>query len=76
MAAVLTLYSRRDCLLCDLAEWALREHPLTHVLIDGDATLEAHFGQRVPVLANACGDELDWPFEPQALQQFIKQAGT
>jgi glutaredoxin len=52
----LTLYSRADCELCREMEAVLDEElpryeaRLTRVAIDGNAELEARFGQEVPVL--------------------------
>ena len=52
----LTLYTRRDCELCQEmeeiidAELPRFEAKLQRVEIDGDSALEASFGQEVPVL--------------------------
>ena len=52
----LTLYTRRDCDLCrEMEELLERELPrfvakLRRIEIDGDAALEASYGQEVPVL--------------------------
>ena len=52
----LTLYTRRDCELCrEMEETLTIELPkfaaeLRRIEIDGDAALEASYGQEVPVL--------------------------
>ena len=66
----LTLYQRDDCHLCDLAIGVLaaaRAGDFASVFIDDDATLEARYGLRVPVLRDAQGRELDWPFDAARL---------
>jgi hypothetical protein len=68
----LILYQRDDCHLCDLAREVLAQARLpdfTSVFIDGDAELEARYGERVPVLRDdASGRELDWPFDAAAVR--------
>ncbi|MFC6839408.1 glutaredoxin family protein [Xanthomonas theicola] len=62
----LTLYQRDDCRLCDQALLVLaqaRVGDLESVFIDADPALEARYGARVPVLRDAAGRELDWPFD-------------
>jgi hypothetical protein len=72
----LMLYQRDDCPLCDQALDALaaaRAPDFESVWIDGDTQLEARYGVRVPVLRDdISGRELDWPFEPAALQAFLR----
>lgn len=74
------LYQRDNCHLCDLALEVLaraRVPDFTSVFIDGDAVLEAHYGERVPVLRDtesAC--ELSWPFSSAAVAAFIAQSTT
>lgn len=71
----LTLYQRDDCPLCDQALAVLaaaRVPDFESVWIDDDATLEARYGTRVPVLRDeASGAELDWPFEEAGLRAFV-----
>lgn len=66
------LYQRDDCPLCDRALAVLaaaRAPEFDSVWIDGDETLEARYGTRVPVLRDeASGRELDWPFDADALE--------
>jgi hypothetical protein len=74
----LILYQRDDCKLCDeaLAVLALARVPdFDSVFIDDDAVLEAHYGERVPVLRDAAGGrELGWPFGPDEVRRFIGAA--
>ena len=71
----LLLYQRDDCKLCDeaVALLALARVPdFESVWIDGDAGLEARYGERVPVLRDdASGRELGWPFDAAALRAFM-----
>ena len=67
----LTLYQRDACHLCDAAIEVLaaaRAGDFRGVFIDGDATLEACYGTRVPVLAATDGRELDWPFTAERVR--------
>ena len=53
--AKVTIYSRRGCHLCDVAEGVVREvqgeisFDLEVLFIDGDAELEKKYGEEVPV---------------------------
>jgi glutaredoxin len=53
--AKVTIYSRRGCHLCDVAEGVVREvqseitFELEVLFIDGDAKLEKQYGEEVPV---------------------------
>ncbi|MEO6263544.1 MAG: glutaredoxin family protein [Luteimonas sp.] len=71
----LILYQRDDCHLCDLALALLagvRAPELDSVFIDGDAALEARYGERVPVLRDEMdGRELGWPFDADALRRWL-----
>ena len=71
----LVLYQRDDCHLCDLALQVLaqaRAPEFDSVFIDGDRTLEARYGLRVPVLRDAArGVELDWPFGAEDVGRFL-----
>ena len=70
----LTLYQRDDCHLCDLALAVLaqaRAPEFESVFIDDDAALEAAYGVRVPVLRDAGGRELEWPFDAVALAAWL-----
>jgi hypothetical protein len=72
---MLILYQRDDCKLCDEAVALLaRAHApeFESMWIDGDADLEARYGERVPVLRdNHTGQELGWPFDAGALRDFL-----
>ena len=71
----LTLYQRDDCKLCDEAIVLLaraRIPDFDSVWIDGDAELEARYGERVPVLRDEdSGSELGWPFDAAKLRIFM-----
>ncbi|MBD7988613.1 glutaredoxin family protein [Luteimonas sp. Sa2BVA3] len=70
----LVLFQRDDCHLCDLALEVLaaaRAPEFESVFIDGDAVLEARYGERVPVLRDSAGRELGWPFDVAALARFL-----
>ena len=71
----LILYQRDDCHLCDLALEVLaaaRAPEFESVFIDGDAGLEARYGERIPVLRDDARDaELDWPFDAAAVRAFL-----
>jgi hypothetical protein len=72
----LILYQRDDCHLCDLALAVLadaRAPEFDSVFIDEDAALEASYGERVPVLRDGSGRELDWPFDAAALQHWLQR---
>lgn len=70
----LTLYQRDDCHLCDLALDVLaqaRVPDFDSVFIDGDAALDARYGERVPVLRAENGRELDWPFDAAGVRGLL-----
>lgn len=72
----LTLFQRDDCPLCDhaLAVLAAARAPDFETRwIDDDAALEARYGDRVPVLRDGDGRELDWPFDAAAVRAFLAQ---
>ncbi|GAA0900181.1 hypothetical protein GCM10009552_01080 [Rothia nasimurium] len=69
-----TLFQRDDCHLCDQALEVLasvRFPDFSSVFIDDDEALEARYGARVPVLRRSDGVEIDWPFDPAALQSML-----
>lgn len=73
------IYQRDDCHLCDqaLAVLAAAGVPaLASVFIDDDAQLEARYGLRVPVLADAAGRELDWPFDAASVRCWLSASGA
>jgi hypothetical protein len=72
---MLLLYQRDDCMLCDEAVALLARvgaPDFESVWIDGDAALEARYGERVPVLRDDAGRELGWPFDVTALRAFLR----
>ena len=73
----LILYQRDDCHLCDLALDVLAQAKtpdFSSVFIDDDATLEARYGDKVPVLRDAVtGQELNWPFDAAAVARLLGQ---
>ncbi len=71
------LYQRDDCHLCDLALDVLAAARLPEfesVFVEGDETLEARYGTRVPVLRDeTSGAELTWPLDADALQGWLSR---
>ncbi|MEB1609247.1 glutaredoxin family protein [Xanthomonas arboricola] len=70
----LILYQRDDCHLCDQAVEVLaqaRAGEFSSVFIDGDAALESVYGERVPVVCDADGRELGWPFDRRRLREWL-----
>lgn len=71
----LILFQRDDCHLCDLALEVLagaRAPAFESVFIDGDAPLEARYGERVPVLRDEdTARELGWPFGVDEVRGFL-----
>ena len=69
------LYQRDDCPLCDAALEVLAQARLPEfesAWIDGDISLEARYGTRVPVLRDTENDrELGWPFDADAVRAFL-----
>lgn len=73
---MLLLYTRDDCHLCDeaIALLAIAGVPdFESVWIDGNAYLEARYGERVPVLRDESnGEELGWPFDVDSIAAFLR----
>ncbi len=68
----LFLYGSDGCHLCEQAAHLLQTLQIPYQyrdIIDQDAWLEA-YRIRIPVLASSQGDELNWPFDAQDIQQF------
>jgi len=69
----LTLYSRSYCHLCE--EMARALGPLAAeapVDVDSDPALEARYGEKVPVLVDADGEEICHYFlDPEALRRRV-----
>lgn len=73
-AASLRLLQRPACLLCLEAEWVLAQAGIEQFLrvdIERDPALEARYGSRIPVLIDAAGRELDWPFDAAGLGPWL-----
>ena len=70
---MLDLIQRDDCALCDAA-WEILHaagvREFEPVYIDGDASHEARYGQRVPVLRDGAR-ELDWPFDAEGVRAWL-----
>ncbi len=74
-ATSITLYSRPDCHLCDVAGQMLEECAVNWqvVNIETDLQLIRKYGLQIPVLYRADIDrELFWPFDPVTLQDFLQ----
>jgi hypothetical protein len=71
----LTLIQRDHCHLCDLAWEQLAAAGVADfdpLWIDDDLGLQAHYGERIPVLRREdTGAELDWPFAAESLRAFL-----
>jgi hypothetical protein len=72
------LYGTSACHLCELAQgMIMTEKPLRGGLVVEDVdisesdTLFERYGVRIPVLQHPDGRELDWPFSPAQLRQFL-----
>jgi len=78
MTMRLVLFQRDDCHLCDLALDVLaqaRVPEFSSVFIDHDNTLEALYGERVPVLRDDDRRrELDWPFDAESVRAWLASA--
>lgn len=70
---LLKLYSRDQCGLCDEALEMIGELGLSAAEIDVEASddLMAEYGLRIPVIADAAGRELGWPFDAEQLRDFV-----
>ena len=77
MIKSLILYSTSACHLCERAQRLLASMPeLRFVAVDvvdiaDDAALLARYGLSIPVLANASGAELAWPFNADDIVQLV-----
>ncbi|MFG6175761.1 glutaredoxin family protein [Halomonas sp. THAF12] len=76
----LTLYTTLGCHLCEQLEaWlgvlAANEHRLEKVEISKDDRLLERFGERIPVLVDADGDELERGFEAPRLAAWLGERG-
>ena len=69
----LTLYTTSGCHLCEHAEAILETggHRFEAKDIADDLELMERYGVRIPVVKDASGRELGWPFDGTQLQQFL-----
>lgn len=70
------LYMTEYCHLCEHAQQAIIQalgEPAQEIDIIDDATLLERYQIRIPVLQRSDGAELNWPFEPTAVRDFIRQ---
>jgi len=70
----LQLMLRPSCMLCLEAEYALSQAGIDRferIDIERADGFEARYGTRIPVLVRADGAELDWPFNVQAVREFV-----
>ncbi len=68
------LYGKPECGLCEEAHAVLAELDLLAdpVDVEADDELMAIYGLRIPVLADAAGRELDWPFDGAQLRDWVE----
>ncbi|BDM64894.1 thioredoxin family protein [Shewanella sp. NFH-SH190041] len=73
MPESLVLYHTDGCHLCELAFELLLPLGLSVARVDicDDETLAVRYGTRIPVLRQADGRELNWPFDQQAVKKFL-----
>lgn len=68
-------YHRDGCHLCEealeLLQAAGLAQPLQMVDIDSEPQLGVDYGLRIPVLARADGQSLDWPFDAEQARVFL-----
>ena len=69
----LTLYTTSGCHLCEHAEEILEQggHVFQAVDIADDLGLMEQYGVRIPVVKDASGRELGWPFDGAQLRRFV-----
>ncbi|MEJ6077989.1 glutaredoxin family protein [Vibrio sp. 1-Bac 57] len=67
------LYHTDGCHLCEQAMALLVQCQVDYVLVDiiSEQHLVDSFGIRIPVLENAKGQHLDWPFTLSQIEQFL-----
>jgi hypothetical protein len=76
----LILYSTSACHLCDIAEQILVERQgsgmrFTYEKVDisDSDNLFERYGERIPVVRDASGRELGWPFESEEFAAWMAQ---
>jgi len=72
----LTLYTTSGCHLCEHAEAILEQGGLVFQAVDiaDDLSLMEQYGVRIPVVKDASGRELGWPFDGTQLETFLRGA--
>ena len=76
----ITLYRRRDCHLCEVAEAQLLDlapafgFAIRTADVDAQPALRERYGQRVPVVALGDSELLSTPFDAPALRAALMQA--
>jgi hypothetical protein len=77
--AVVRMYSRRTCGLCDVAREVIHEvrtrlpFRFHEVFIDGDDSLEREYGLRVPVVKVNGAEEFEFRVDPAVLEELVKE---
>ncbi len=68
-----TLYSKPDCHLCDLAYQLLANLDLNVTVIDIQSrpTLMAKYALTIPVVVFSNAVALNWPFDAEAIQSLL-----
>jgi glutaredoxin len=75
--AVVRMYSRRACGLCEEARAVIQKvresssFDFDEVFIDGDGSLERRYGQRVPVVEVDGVEEFEFTVDPAALERLV-----
>lgn len=70
-----TLYGTSACHLCELAQAMLDEMGVSYRhedISESDALFE-RYGATIPVVKNSLGGELNWPFTPGELREFLSK---
>lgn len=76
----LRLFTTQGCHLCEQAlslvePWRAQGVTVELVEITDHADWVEQYGVRIPVLQNAQGDELGWPFDAPVLADWLSQNG-
>ena len=71
---MLTLYGTSACHLCELAAALVHAAgvPFEEVDISESDRLFERYGVTIPVLRREDGEELNWPFDEEALTRFLR----
>ena len=82
MTLRVTLYTKKDCHLCEgaraLLEWLEYDFAVSieEVDITADVALYARYREAIPVVSIKGGATLSWPFDEGALRRALTQAGV